>query len=101
MQNVVAAALLHGVDQYVAQVFAALGAHHVLHVDPAAGMVGDLIRPDAVGGDARQIPGLVLVELVVVHHAQAVGLGIGTGLEVIEDAQRGVDLPDVVRMTAG
>ncbi len=100
MQNVVATALLHGVDQHITQVLAALGAHDVLHVDPIAGVLGDLVRPDPVRGDAGHVLRLVLVELVMLHDAQAVTVLIGAGLEVIKNTQRGIDLPNVVRVTA-
>ncbi|MNT99404.1 hypothetical protein D3C72_2422410 [compost metagenome] len=64
-------------------------------------MVGDLVGPDPVHGHAQQVLRLVLVELSGFHHPQAISTRVRPRLQVIEDAQRGVDLPDVIGVQAG
>ena len=93
--------LLRRVDEDVAKVLAALGTEHVFQINVAAGMVGHRIAPDALVLDARHVVRLVLVELLVTHDLQSGLAGVGRGLEVIEYAQRSVDLPDVVRVAGG
>ena len=70
VQHVSAAAFLHGVNKNRTEVLTGLRAHHVFNVNPAAGMVGNLITPHAVTGDAGDVGRLVLVELSAVHHLQ-------------------------------
>ena len=40
-------------------------------------MVGDLIRPNPVGGDAGDVLRLILIELIGIHDPQAIGAGDG------------------------
>ena len=70
MQYVCATALLHGVDKNRTKVLTGFRTHHVLNINPAAGVVGNLITPHAVTGDACKVGWLVLVELRAVHHLQ-------------------------------
>ena len=70
VQHVSATTLLHGVDKNRTEVLTGFRAHHVLNVNPAAGMVGNLVTPHAVTGDACDVGRLVLVELRAVHHLQ-------------------------------
>ncbi|MCY1418129.1 hypothetical protein D9M71_336780 [compost metagenome] len=63
-------------------------------------MVGDLVGPHPAGRDALQVLRLVLVELRRVHNPQPILFGPVTGLEVVENAQRSVDLPHMIRVQA-
>ena len=89
------AALRHRVDQRGKQVRAGLGAKHVEHLDAAAGVISDGVAPQATLGDLGEVARLATVELPLVHHLRAV---VG---QVELAADRGVDLPQVVRMRAG
>ena len=66
-------------------------------------MVGSFKRPDAVIDDFGHVGGFVLVELFLIHDAQP-GITFnpfGRVLEVIQDADGRIQLPDVVRVAAG
>ncbi|MDT4860550.1 hypothetical protein FQZ97_951200 [compost metagenome] len=76
----------------MAEVLRAFGAEHVLHVDGAAGVVSDDVAPQALLLDALEVLGLTVVELGLIHGAGAVVGQVELG------GDRGVDLPDVVRV---
>ena len=97
VQHIRATALLHRIDKDRTEVFTGLRAHHVFNVNPAAGMVGNLITPHAVTGDAGDIGRFVLVELRTVHHLKS----LVTIAQVVKRTKRCINLPDVVGVQAG
>ena len=61
VHDVLSSPFLHGIDQDMAKVFPGFRTQDIFHVQPAAGMVGNHVTPDTVGGDAFRIGRLVLV----------------------------------------
>ncbi|MCY1411820.1 hypothetical protein D9M71_272140 [compost metagenome] len=95
VERVLFAALLHGADQDMADVLGRLGAQHVLDVDGAAGVVGDDVAPEALTLDLLQVLWFAVVVHGMAHGPRAVVVQVELG------GDRGVDLPNVVRVLAG
>ena len=94
------AARVDGGNKAFGQVQRAFSAQHVVREDGAAVVVSDHIAPHALALHALQRARLVFVELVGLEHLQAAALAFLPVGEVIEHAEAGVDLPDVVGVQA-